>query len=234
MGNNKLLSTKSGQNSMLTCFKHRVCSGPPPIIILAVLLAVAVPACRPAVPPAQPQLVEINAIIPDIILDIRYATTNNFTGKAVYPVARCFLVREAAEALALVQADLRRLGFGLKVYDGYRPLSVQKIFWSIMPDPKFVADPAQGSRHNRGYAVDLTLIDAAGNEVLMPTPFDDFTEKAGRACMDLPKEALAHRALLEAVMACRGFIPLPSEWWHFDFHGFEGKPNLDLPLDAIK
>ncbi len=134
----------------------------------------------------------------------------------------------------MVQADLRSLGYGLKIFDGYRPLSVQKLFWSILPDPKFVADPAQGSRHNRGYAVDLTLVDAAGNEVLMPTPFDDFTEKAGRAYMDLPKEALAHRALLEAAMTCRGFIPYESEWWHFDFRGYEGKPNLDIPLDKIR
>ncbi|MBN1939582.1 MAG: D-alanyl-D-alanine dipeptidase [Candidatus Aminicenantes bacterium] len=206
------------------------------LLILAVVLAL--PGCRPTPTPSpaapQPELVELNTVIPDIILDIRYATTNNFTGKAVYPVARCFLVKEAAEALALVQADLKNLGYGLKVFDGYRPLSVQKIFWAILSDPDFVADPAVGSRHNRGYAVDLTLVDAAGNEVLMPTPFDDFTEKAGRSYMDLPKEALAHRSLLEAVMTCRGFIPLPSEWWHFDFRGFEGKPNLDIPLDRVK
>jgi len=192
--------------------------------------------CRPATFPsaaAAPELVELVKAIPDIVLDIRYATPNNFTGKAVYPVARCFLVKDAAQALAGVQADLKKLGYGLKVFDGYRPLSVQKIFWSIVPDPRFVADPAVGSRHNRGYAVDLSLVDASGHEVLMPTPFDDFTERAARAFMDLPKEALAHRALLEAVMSCHGFIPLPSEWWHFDYHGFDGKPNLDIPLDSI-
>lgn len=207
-------------------------------LALILVLLVAIPACRPSPAPekASPQteLVELNTVIPDIILDIRYATTNNFTGKAVYPVARCFLVKEAAQALAQVQADLHKLGYGLKIYDGYRPLSVQKLFWSILPDPKFVADPAQGSRHNRGYAVDLTLVDAAGDEVLMPTPFDDFTERAGREFMNLPKEALAHRALLEAAMTCRGFIPYESEWWHFDFRGFDGKPNLDIPLDKIK
>jgi D-alanyl-D-alanine dipeptidase len=212
--------------------------GSPGTLLLFLLLAVS-SACRPAPAPLEdaatrPELVELKAVIPDVVLDIRYATTDNFTGRAVYPVARCFLVKEAAEALALVQADLKKLGYGLKVYDGYRPLSVQKVFWDILPDPKFVADPAVGSRHNRGYAVDLALVDAAGNDVLMPTPFDDFTEKAGRLCMDLPREALAHRALLESVMTCRGFIPYESEWWHFDFHGFEDKPNLDIPLDQIK
>jgi D-alanyl-D-alanine dipeptidase len=193
--------------------------------------------CRPAPAPqtfsSRPELVELVNVIPDIALDIRYATTNNFTGKAVYPVARCFLVKEAALALSQVQADLRKAGYGLKIFDGYRPLSVQKIFWSILPDPRFVADPAQGSRHNRGYAVDLTLIDSAGNEVLMPTPFDNFTERAGRDFMDLPREAIAHRALLETAMTCRGFIPYPLEWWHFDYRGYEDKPNLDIPLDKM-
>lgn len=213
---------------------------PLPRLLLIVLLTAAVSTgCRPAsglveVAPAPFELVELKTLIPDIVLDIRYATTNNFTGKAVYPVARCFLVKEAAGALAMVQADLKKLGYGLKIYDGYRPLSVQKMFWAILPDPRFVADPAVGSRHNRGYAVDLTLIDKAGNEVLMPTPFDDFTEKAGRSFMDLPPAALAHRALLESVMTCRGFIPYESEWWHFDFRGYEGKPNLDIPLDRVK
>lgn len=194
-------------------------------------------ACRPGAVPdnaaARPELVELAAAAPDIVLDIKYATAGNFTGKAVYPIARCFLVKEAAQALVQVQADLRKLGYGLKVYDGYRPLSVQRIFWSILPDERFVADPAKGSRHNRGYAVDLTLVDAAGREVLMPTPFDDFTERAGRDFMDLPREALAHRALLELAMTNRGFIPYASEWWHFDFHGYEDKPVLDIPLDKM-
>ena len=208
-----------------------------PAFVLLLASALVSSGCLPAPSPrsvaARTDLVELIEIIPDVVLDIRYATIDNFTGKAVYPVARCFLAREAARALAVVQADLRKLGYGLKVYDGYRPLSVQKIFWSILPDPRFVADPAQGSRHNRGYAVDLTLVDASGNEVLMPTPFDDFTERAARDFMDLPSEAIAHRALLESAMTCRGFIPYASEWWHFDFRGFEDKPNLDIPLDKI-
>ncbi len=240
MRKKRLLCEKSGARAEPFRWLTKRCLNPLPRLLLIVLLMAAVSTgCRPALAPVQAaaapsELVELNTIIPDIVLDIRYATANNFTGKAVYPVARCFLVKEAAEALAMVQADLKKLGYGLKIYDGYRPLSVQKMFWAIRPDPKFVADPAVGSRHNRGYAVDLTLIDKAGNEVLMPTPFDDFTEKAGRSFMDLPPAALAHRALLESVMTCRGFIPYESEWWHFDFRGYEGKPNLDIPLDRVR
>ena len=215
--------------------------GPRPLAAAAVVVLLAGAflslGCRPGAAPdfaaAPPELVELAVAAPDIILDIKYATTDNLTGKAVYPIARCFLVKEAAQALVQVQADLRTFGYGLKVFDGYRPLSVQKIFWSILPDERFVADPAKGSRHNRGYAVDLTLVDAAGREVLMPTPFDDFTERAARDFMDLPREAIAHRALLELAMTNRGFIPYAPEWWHFDFRGFEDKPVLDVPLDKM-
>ena len=187
----------------------------------------------PTAAPAHPELVELVKVIPDIALDIRYATPNNFTGKTVYPVARCFLVRDAALALAKVQADLRELGYGLKVFDGYRPLSVQRAFWAILPDPRYVADPAKGSRHNRGYAVDLTLVDAKGHDVPMPTEYDDFTERAHRDFMELPQEAIANRAVLEKAMARRGFIPFPTEWWHFDYRGYEDKPNLDVSLEDL-
>lgn len=178
-------------------------------------------------------LVELTDVIPGVILDIRYATENNFTGKAVYPVSRCFLVRDAALALHKVQNDLEPLGYRLKVFDGYRPLSVQWKFWEILPDPDYVADPRVGSRHNRGYAVDLTLVDLDGNEVLMPTEFDDFTERAHRDYLALPPEAIGHREILEQVMVRHGFIPFPTEWWHFDYQGYEDQPNLDVPLDAL-
>ncbi|MCC6487252.1 MAG: D-alanyl-D-alanine dipeptidase [Candidatus Hydrogenedentes bacterium] len=178
-------------------------------------------------------LVELVDVIPDIQLDIKYATSDNFTGKVVYPEARCFLVRDAAEALANVQADLHPLGYRLKVFDGYRPLSVQRIFWSILPDPAYVADPAKGSRHNRGYAVDLTLTDLQGKEVAMPSGYDDFSERAHRDYLALPAEAIGHRAILEQVMVRHGFIPFATEWWHFDFKGYEDKPNLDVPFDKL-
>lgn len=206
----------------------------PMLLLVALGLALGChTAPAPIVGPAQPELIELVKVIPDIALDIRYATPNNFTGKTVYPVARCFLIKDAALALAKVQADLRTQGFGLKVFDGYRPLSVQRAFWAILPDPRYVADPAKGSRHNRGYAVDLTLVDANGHDVPMPTEYDDFTERAHRDYMDLPQEAIANRAVLEKAMARHGFIPFPTEWWHFDYHGYEDKPNLDVPLEDV-
>src|SRR6202042_1202677 len=135
---------------------------------------------------AGDELVDVERVIPGIVLDIRYATTNNFTGQKLYPVARCCLRREAAENLKAVQEELHGMGLALKVFDGYRPLSVQKKMWAVYPHAGFVADPAKGSRHNRGAAVDLTLIKLDGTEVPMPTPFDDFTEKAHRNYTNLP------------------------------------------------
>lgn len=181
----------------------------------------------------NPQLVELNTVIPDVVLDIRYATDNNFVGKVLYPSARCFLAEPAAKALAKVQRDLHEQGFQLVVYDGYRPLSVQKIMWEIMPNPNYVADPATGSRHNRGYAVDVSLLDLYGNPVLMPTEYDNFTERARRDYQDLPAEAIRHRQILEETMVHHDFIPMPSEWWHFDYKGFDKHPVLDISIDSL-
>jgi len=200
-------------------------------LIGALIVAAALLRCAK---PEPPRLVELNHIVPDILLDIRYATPNNFVGVTLYPSARCFLVREAAEALKKVQADLKAQGFRLKVFDGYRPLSVQKKMWAILPNPDYVADPAKGSRHNRGYAVDLTLVDLRGQEVLMPTEFDDFTEKARPDYQNLPADAIRHREILTAAMVKYGFTPIASEWWHFDFHGWENKPVLDIPIEELK
>lgn len=180
------------------------------------------------------QLVELNSLIPKIPLDIRYATSNNFTGKAVYAEARCFLQRPAAEALAKVQVELEAQGLSLKMYDCYRPLSVQKKFWALVPDERYVANPAQGSRHNRGMAVDLTVVDRrSGKELNMPTGYDDFTVRAHRDFGNLPAEQLRNREVLEKVMVKHGFAPLPTEWWHFDFQGWERYPVLDVDFKEI-
>ena len=181
----------------------------------------------------QPELVELNKIIPDVVLDIRYATTNNFVGEVLYPSARCFLVKDAALALKEIQQDLKKQGYRLKVYDGYRPLSVQKRMWEILPDSRYVADPKGGSRHNRGYAVDVSLLDIDGNAVLMPTEFDEFSEKAHSDYMDIPEEAKKHRKILRDAMEKRGFTGIDTEWWHFDYKGYEGKPNLDISIDDL-
>ncbi|OIO01354.1 MAG: hypothetical protein AUJ49_08050 [Desulfovibrionaceae bacterium CG1_02_65_16] len=176
---------------------------------------------------------------PTILLDIRYATANNFTKQKVYPSARCFLRADISRRLLKVQALLRKQGLGLKLYDCYRPFSVQEAFWRIMPDERYVGKPVRengvivkSSRHNRGAAVDVTLVDANGRELPMPTGFDDFTSAAHRASAKPGSVAARNSALLERVMTSQGFEPLSTEWWHFDGPGSEDYSPLDLPLPA--
>ena len=190
-----------------------------------VLLALLAGGCRTG------DLVDLERAIPHLRLDIRYATTNNFTGQQLYPEARCFLRRAPAKKLRAVQAELARSGLGLKIFDGYRPLSVQRKMWAVFPHPGYVADPRKGSRHNRGAAVDVTLICLAdGQELLMPTPYDDFTERAHRNFMALPAEAIRNREQLEQVMRRHGFEGLPTEWWHFDATDWKSYPLLDVEI----
>ncbi|WP_348253914.1 M15 family metallopeptidase [Leptolyngbya sp. AS-A5] len=177
--------------------------------------------------------VDIRSINPRIGLDIRYATTNNFVKRKLYPQARCILRASVAQQLSQVQTNLEKEGLGLKVYDCYRPLSVQKRLWEIVPDERYVANPAKGSRHNRGAAVDLTLVDRTGKELPMPTQFDDFTERASRSYTDLPAPVLKNRQLLENAMVRAGFIPLSTEWWHFDGKGWQNFSVRDVPFGAI-
>lgn len=178
-------------------------------------------------------LVDLEKMIPGIALDIRYATSNNFTGQILYPSTRCCLRREAAENLRAVQEELKTRGLALKIYDGYRPLSVQKKMWDIYPHPDYVADPAKGSRHNRGAAVDLTLINSNGVELAMPTSFDDFTEKAHRDYTNLPPSAIENRATLERAMKQHHFKGLATEWWHFDLETTNTYPILDVDCSKI-
>lgn len=183
-------------------------------------------------------LVEPTKLDPTIRLDLRYATANNFTGVVVYPAARCWLRRDVAERLVRVQARLRAQHLGLALFDCYRPFSVQQRFWALVPDPRYVAEPVvengkptAGSKHNRGAAVDLTLVDANGTELPMPTAFDDFSERAHRNAQDASPEALRNRALLEDAMRAEGFEPLPTEWWHFDGPDWQRYELIDQPLN---
>jgi len=179
-------------------------------------------------------LVAVTSINNCIRLDIRYATTNNFTGKQVYPCAKAYLHKLTAVKLDNVQKKLKSKDFGLKVYDAYRPLSVQKIFWAIMPDERYVADPEKGSRHNRGSAVDVTLVELqSGRELEMPSGYDDFTAQAHYACTNLPPAAISNRALLRATMSECSFVPFETEWWHFDDADWESYPILDIPLESL-
>lgn len=200
---------------------------------LALLIAATAACARPAPPPspAPAPLVDTAAAVPGLRLDLRYATANNFTGRALYPVARCLLRPAVAAQLARAQRAAARQGLGLKVFDCYRPLAIQRQLWALVPDERYVANPAKGSRHNRGAAVDLTLVDATGTELPMPTGFDDFSPRAHRDYTDLPPDAIANRARLEHLMTAAGFTGLPTEWWHFDADGWERYEVLDVPLE---
>ena len=184
-------------------------------------------------PPAPAGLVNVGARLPDAVLDIRYATPDNFVGRPLYPVARCLLLPGVADRLGRAAAALRRQGFRLLLFDCYRPLSVQRELWKAMPRRGYVADPATGSHHNRAAAVDLSLADPAGRPVEMPTGFDAFGPKARAwATEGVSAPARRHRDLLRQAMASAGFSVNPVEWWHFDAPGAAGLPLLDLPLDG--
>jgi zinc D-Ala-D-Ala dipeptidase len=178
-------------------------------------------------------LVDIQTVNRAIVLDIRYATTNNFMRRQLYPVSRCVLRFATAKALDRVQMDLEKQNLGLKVYDCYRPLSVQRQMWQVLPDDRYVANPAEGSRHNRGAAVDVTLVDRNGKELEMPTAYDDFTAKAHRNDTTASPQARQHSQLLTAAMTKYGFTPLTTEWWHFDSAEWQDFPITDVSLQAI-
>ena len=168
---------------------------------------------------------------PYIVWDLKYATEDNFTGQVLYKSSRCFLEEEVAKCLYKAAECAHEKGCKLKIWDAYRPLSVQWALWNHTPDERFVAHPEKGGKHPRGTAVDLTLVDSQGRELTMPTPFDDFTEKAFRSCCDLSEEAIDNRQLLEDVM--EGFIGLPNEWWHFDYHKWEEFKPQDIAIEDL-
>jgi D-alanyl-D-alanine dipeptidase len=183
---------------------------------------------------AEKQLVDVSTI-PGIRIDVRYATTSNFMHAQLYPFAKVFLRAPAAGALADVQRELAASGIGLKVFDGYRPYAITERMWEPNKNPDFVADPAKGSRHNRGAAVDLTLVDlATGADLDMPTPYDDFTSRARGDYADLPANVIANRAKLRDAMVRHGFDPLPSEWWHFDFRGWERFELMNVSFEELE
>ena len=175
-----------------------------------------------------PALVDLASVCPGLIIDLRYATEDNFTHTKLYPSNSAYLVPAAAEALSRVHGALQQQGFGLKVWDAYRPLSIQKKFGNLLPDPKFVAPPSRGSRHNRAASVDVTLVDRHGQEIPMPTEFDDFSKKAAAHNQDCSNEAKAHRRILQEAMVREGFQILETEWWHFDFQHWKECPLLDI------
>jgi zinc D-Ala-D-Ala dipeptidase len=184
-----------------------------------------------------PDLVELIKLDGTFKLDVRYATANNFTGRAVYAEARAFLQRPAAEALVRAGRALRKEGYGLAVFDGYRPWSVTKLFWEITPADKkqFVADPSKGSRHNRGCAVDLTLYDLkTGRQVSMPGEYDEMSERSHINYAGGTPEQRRLRDLLRAAMEAEGYTPYEPEWWHYDFKDWRQYPILNKSFSEIE
>ncbi len=178
-------------------------------------------------------LADVSRLIPDAVLDIRYATDDNFLGRKLYPQARCLLRRPVAERLARAAGRLRARGYRLRLWDCYRPHAVQREMWRVEPRPGYVADPRLGSNHSRGAAVDLSLVTADGREVEMPTPFDSFERHArANATAGVSAAARRHRRILRDAMEAEGFAVNPAEWWHFNSPGARFYRVLDLPLES--
>ena len=160
---------------------------------------------------------ELISLESSIKIDIKYATTDNFVKEKMYNCGKCFLRPEVAEAIVKAQKQLKKKGYGLKMFDCYRPRPFQQRLWDKVPDDRYVTNPKKGSMHNRGAAVDLTLVDKNGKELDMGTPFDFFGEKAYQTCTDLPKNVLENRKLLNSTLESVGFKTIRTEWWHFSY-----------------
>lgn len=182
--------------------------------------------------PVDDPLLDVGRWDPRIRVQAVYATPDNFVGEALYPVARILLRRSLLVRLSHVADELQAEGLGLLVYDGYRPWSVTKRMWDVIGDPDFVADPRRGSRHNRGMAVDLALVDLAGRALPMPTAFDAFLPAAA-ADADVPPPGRRNRDRLITAMRAQGFEVLSTEWWHFDAEGWRERAVLDVALTDV-
>lgn len=211
--------------------------------LLAVFLILSFHAAAQDGPPREQgkreaHLIELITLDPTIKLDIRYATENNFVGQKVYPEARAFLQMPAAKGVAKVHKKLRKQGLGIVIFDGYRPWSITKLFWEVTPEDKrmFVADPAKGSKHNRGCAIDLSMCELkTGKLVEMPSGYDEFSERASPGYTGGTPEQRANRDLLRKLMEDEGFIVNDNEWWHFDYKDWEKYAIYDVSFgDAAR
>lgn len=183
------------------------------------------------------KMVELRSLIPAIRYDLRYATTNNFMHRRMYAanIRHTFLRAPAAHSLAAVQQELSTQGYGLKIFDAYRPYSVTVSFWKLVKDERYVANPAKGSGHNRGLAVDLTIIDLkTGKELDMGTGFDNFTDTAHQNFTGLPEAVLKNRQLLKTTMQKHGFAPFETEWWHYYWPNDKNYEVLDIPFNKLR
>lgn len=180
------------------------------------------------------ELVDIKKAIPNIKLDIRYATKNNFMKQVMYRQARAFARKPVVEALKKVQKELNKKGYGLKIFDGYRPYAITVAFYLKASDKNFVANPAKGSKHNRGCAVDLTLVNLkTGKEVAMATAYDSFSTAAAANYEPVTAEVRKNREFLIATMKKYKMNVLDNEWWHYDFAGWQNYNLMDIPFEKL-
>jgi D-alanyl-D-alanine dipeptidase len=183
----------------------------------------------------EKQLLDLEKFIPGIVLDIRYATTNNFTGERIYNLAKAYARKPVAEALKKIQEELHPQGLGIKIFDAYRPYKATVKFYEVYKDTTYVASPYKGSRHNRGCALDLTLIDLkTGQELKMPTGYDSFSKAAWPSTPVTDPLIRKNRTLLINVMQKHGFRVNSSEWWHFDFIGWKKYEVLDIDFEELQ
>ena len=181
------------------------------------------------------RMIEIKSLLKGVEYDLRYATENNFTKKQLYKSGKqTFLRLQAVRGLQKVQEELNQKGFGLRIFDAYRPYSVTEKMWDLIQDERYVANPAKGSGHNRGIAVDLTIIELKNHRDLdMGTGFDNFTDSAHHDFKNLPTEILQHRILLKTTMEKYGFRALDTEWWHYSWPNDRGYQVLDIGFEAL-
>ena len=182
------------------------------------------------------KMIELKTAIPGLLYDLRYAGTDNFMKRRMYPAgtSMTFMRKAAVEGLVMVQKELNEKGFGLKIFDAYRPYSVTEKFWELVKDERYVANPAKGSGHNRGIAVDLTIVNLTTHEELdMGTGFDNFSDTAHSNYKQLPATVLQNRQLLRSLMEKNGFKVLETEWWHFYLPGSEKYEILDIKFKEL-
>jgi D-alanyl-D-alanine dipeptidase len=203
-----------------------------PLLWAPLLLALAAAPAKP--PAAEPDpLVDATTVVPGLDVSLRYATEDNFLHRAVYPKgARCLLRQSVAERLAKAARWLAPKGYRLRVWDCYRPRSVQEAMWKLVPKPGYVANPKTGSNHNRGTAVDLTLLTKDGDEVELPTDFDSFTPAAHQGDTSSSQAAQSNRELLHQAMRRAGFYAITHEWWHYNAPHARSYAILDASLTA--
>lgn len=179
-------------------------------------------------------LVNVTDMDSSFIFDLKYATKDNFTKKILYPVNVCVLRRETALKLINANNEFKKLGYRIKIWDAYRPMDIQKIFWDLVHDERFVANPNKnGSRHSYGTAVDITLVDDLDREINMPSKYDDFSERACRNYKDIGEEERVNISLLTSVMQHHGFIEIDTEWWHFEDRGYLKYAIVDITLESF-